>query len=92
MNFGLDLHVSPQTVKATEGLRSKLRQGLSDVVAIASDRTSEFVKSAQAELDKSGGQSDLLQRLSSIPMQFDAEGELTIAQAQRPSEAGWRTA
>jgi hypothetical protein len=75
--------VFSQTVKAAEGLRSKLRQSLSDVVAIAADRTSEFVKSAQAELDKSGGNSDLLQRLSSIPLQFDAEGELTTATARR---------
>lgn len=56
-------------------MRATLRQSLSDVVDIAVDRTSEFVRSAQADLDKSGQSSELLQRLSSIPLKFDAEGE-----------------
>ena len=66
----------PQTVKAAEGLRSQLRQSLDDVVAIATDRTSEFVKAAQAQLEKSGaGNGQLLQRLSTIPLKFDEQGE-----------------
>jgi hypothetical protein len=57
-------------------MRTQLRQSLSDVVSIAVDRTSEFIKSAQAELDKAGADSsDLLQRLSSIPLKFDEQGE-----------------
>jgi hypothetical protein len=57
-------------------MRTQLRQSLSDVVSIAADRTSEFVKSAQAELDKAGvGSSGLLQRLSSIPLKFDEQGK-----------------
>jgi hypothetical protein len=62
-------------VKAAEGLRSQLRQSLDDVVAIATDRTSEFVKAAQAQLEKSGaGNGQLLQRLSAIPLRFDEQG------------------
>lgn len=56
-------------------MRAKLRQSLSEVVNMAVDRTSDFVKSAQAELDKAGVQSpELLQRLSSIPAKFDEQG------------------
>ena len=58
------------------GLRAQLRQSLSDVVKIAVDRSSEFVKSAQTELEKAGaGGGELLQRLSSIPLKFDEQGE-----------------
>lgn len=56
-------------------MRATLRQSLSDVVDIAVDRTSDFVRSAQADLENSGQSSELLQRLSSIPVKFDAEGE-----------------
>lgn len=71
---------TPQALSAAEELRTSLRQGLSEVVAQAANKSAEWVAAAQAELEQAGANaSTLLQRLSSMPVKFDANGACACA-------------